>query len=536
MIEEEFYKQTTLPTFRDDAPPEDIPQSIGPYKVESVLNKGGMSILYLGKHPETNAPLAIKVLSPAYLKHPEMKKQFLNEANIIQMADHQNIIRLFGQGEWENGLYIAMEFVQGISLKQFILQQSLSLKSALDIVLQVSYALLHLHTHGVIHRDLKPENILITESGKIKVIDFGIAQLMFHGNDTLAEQGRLLGTPNYMSPEQKKNAKSVVTASDIYSLGVIAYELIIGKFSFGTFQMNLLPKHIRPIIQKALEPDLKKRYQDIVDFITDINSYLQSGSLEKDRVGRDQVTELFEQISKCHMALLSDALPNWNELDVGLGRSKAISSLGLFYDFVRFQNGSSLIYCGEFHENQVESLSHIGYLLGCIRTLYSEILQQPMKKFHPREFIQALNTRIAQDHFLPDFSATFVYIDQESDSFAFVSCGMSPLWHIPFGSDSARLLENANPRIGLSAASEFTFTSDNWREGDTLFLHTFNTDLDVEEDRLPNLEQEIEKHLAEYMQLSPQKQAQDVYKALVELSRYDGETCPKAVITMQRIM
>lgn len=536
MIEEEFYKQSTLPSLKEEASSTEIPKQIGPYKIESILSKGGMSILYLGKHPETNTPIAIKVLSPAYLKHPEMKRQFLNESKIIQMADHPNIIKLYGQGEWENGLYIAMEFVQGISLKQFILQQTLSLKGALDIILQVAYALLHLHSHGIIHRDMKPENILITESGKVKVIDFGIAQLMFHGNDTLADQGRLLGTPNYMSPEQKKNAKSVVAASDIYSLGVIAYELIIGKFSFGTFQMGLLPKNVRPLIQKALEPELKKRYQDIVDFITDINEYLQSDGFDKDRVGRDQVTELFEQISKCHMALLAEALPDWNELEIGLGRSKTISSLGLFYDFVRFQNGGYLIYCGEFHENQVESLSHIGYLIGCIRTLYSKVLLEPLKKFHPDTFIQELNQRIAHDHFLPNFAATFLYIDPENDSFQFVSCGMSPLWHIPFGSNSARLLENQNPRIGLSAQTEYTFTSDNWREGDSLFLHTFNTDLDKEEDLIPHLEKEIETHLSEYMQFSPQKQAESVYSGLVSLSRYEAETCPKAIITLQRIL
>src|SRR5690606_36400224 len=104
-------------------------------------------------------------------------KQFLKEAEIIALSNHPNIVKLYGQGEWEKGLYIAMEFIQGVSLTQFILQNSLSIKRSLEILLQVAYALLHLHSHGVIHRDLKPENILITENGGVKVIDFGIAQL-----------------------------------------------------------------------------------------------------------------------------------------------------------------------------------------------------------------------------------------------------------------------------------------------------------------------------------------------------------------------
>ncbi len=536
MIEEEFYKQTTLPTFGENTPPTALPPVIGPYKIESLLSKGGMSLLYLGKKEDDTASLAIKVLSPQFVQHPELKEQFLNEAHIIQLADHPNIIKLYGEGEWEGGLYIAMEFIQGISLKQFILQQSLSLKSALDIVLQVSYALLHLHTHGIIHRDLKPENILITETGAVKVIDFGIAQVMDNASDALAKGGRMLGTPNYMSPEQKKSAKNVVTASDIYSLGVIAYELLVGKFSFGTFQFSLLPPNIRNIIQKMLEPKVSDRYQDVVDVITDINAYISSDALEKDRSGRDQVTELFEQIRNCHMALLSDSLPNWNELEVGLGRSKTISSLGLFYDFVRFGNGSSLIYCGEFHENQVESLSHIGYLMGCVRTLYSEPLNEPLKKFHPTDFIQKLNARLAQDKFLPDFSSLFLYINPEEDTFEFISCGMSPVWHIPFGSKSARLLENDNPRLGFSSSTDYTFTSDNWKEGDSLFLHTFNTSLDQEEEKILDLHTLIENNLEEYMELAPQKQAVAVYKELASHTKYGLETSPKAVITLQRIM
>ncbi|MDE3048213.1 MAG: serine/threonine protein kinase, partial [Verrucomicrobiota bacterium] len=182
-----------------------LPQQIGPYKVESLLSKGGMSVLYLGIHPTTSKPIVIKVLSPKYCKNKEMASRFLKEAAIIGMAHHPNIVRLYGQGAWEKGLYIAMEFVQGISLRQFIQQKSLTHQRALEIILQVAYALCHLHTHGVIHRDLKPENILITESGEIKVIDFGIAHLQGEaGTERITQKRKVMGTPVYMSPEQKE--------------------------------------------------------------------------------------------------------------------------------------------------------------------------------------------------------------------------------------------------------------------------------------------------------------------------------------------
>ena len=123
------------------------------------------------------------------------------------------------------------------------------MRRALEIILQVAYALLHLHSHGVIHRDLKPENILITEEGEIKVIDFGIAQL-HEEEKNVTDADRFLGTPNYMSPEQKEDPSSVTFSSDIYSLGVILYELILGKLSFGIINLIALPKGLKKICCK----------------------------------------------------------------------------------------------------------------------------------------------------------------------------------------------------------------------------------------------------------------------------------------------
>jgi len=227
MMMDDFHTQKTLPDLHAGQTRFPIPKQIGPYKIESLLNKGGMSVLFLGAHPETAEPIVIKVLVPKYLKNKEMVNRFLNEAQIIGMASHPNIVRLYGQGEWEKGLYIAMEFIRGISLRQFIQKKSLSNKRALEIVLQVAYALSHLHTHGVIHRDLKPENILITESGDIKVIDFGIAQLQGTvGAERITQRKRMMGTPVYRSPEQKENPSHDSFSSDRYSLGIIMYAQI----------------------------------------------------------------------------------------------------------------------------------------------------------------------------------------------------------------------------------------------------------------------------------------------------------------------
>jgi len=297
---EDFHKQSTLPNLTEgEKKPFPYPSLIGPYKVETLLGKGGMSFLYLGLDPKDHSPIAIKVLSPKYLAHPEMVQQFLKEAEIIALTDHPNIIKLKKQGIWENGLYIAMEFIQGISLKQFIMQQNFSPKTCIEIVLQVAYALLHLHTHGVIHRDLKPENILITEGGSVKVIDFGIAQLIYDKKAALiSKREKFLGTPDYMSPEQKKDPLNITFGADIYSLGVITFELLVGKLSFGSIQLSLLPKDLQVIVEKALALSLNERYHDIVDFITDLSTYLKK---EQQRGKGEGIKEVWEHVEESHI-------------------------------------------------------------------------------------------------------------------------------------------------------------------------------------------------------------------------------------------
>lgn len=252
MEDTEFYRQLTISNLGiQDLAEKELPKKIGPYKIDGLLSKGGMSLIYLGEEPQTKKTLIVKVLSSKYVNHPEMVSYFLKESKIISMTDHPNIIKLFGQGEWEGGLYLATEFVQGVSLRQFIMQQSLSLRRCIDIIMQVAYALCHLHAHGVIHRDLKPENILITESGDVKVIDFGIAQLHEEEKSNSTLKPGFMGTLDYMSPEQKKDPLSVSYSSDIYSLGIIAYELITENSATGS--------SIFPSFPKSLERSLKKR-------------------------------------------------------------------------------------------------------------------------------------------------------------------------------------------------------------------------------------------------------------------------------------
>jgi len=396
-----------------------------------------MSFLYLGLHPENNVPVVIKVLSPRYLTHPELVSQFLKEAEIIALSDHPNIVKLYGQGEWESGLYIAMEFIQGISLKQFIMQQNLSIRSCLEVVLQVSYALLHLHTHGVIHRDLKPENILITESGSIKVIDFGIAQLSSEGESSSPfAQGQFLGTPSYMSPEQKRDPLNVTPLADIYSLGVITFELIVGKLSFGTIQLSLLPEELQKIVKKALEPRREDRYQDIVDFITDISAYLRSKALNKTP---EEMKEVWEQLEESHRELLPDSLPKWNAFDIGMAKPDRETDLGSYYNFLRFADQSYLIVMAEYMQSRLQGLSYSGVLKGMIQALTCEYLTDDSLSFKPISFITTLNELLSSPDKKNRFRFQLLHLTPLEDHFSFISCGCGSLMHLRTGANAPPL-------------------------------------------------------------------------------------------------
>lgn len=264
-----FSKMATMPLLTKEDPT--LPEKIGPYKIERLFTKGGMSILYLASHISRKKPIIVKVLPPKFSKNQDLVNSFLKEAELITISKHPNIISIYDQGIWENGLYIAMEFIQGKSLRNFIQSKNISLRSALEIILQVAYALCHLHYLKIIHRDLKPENILITNSNEIKVIDFGISRLK---DEEKEKQTSIVGTPIYMSPEQKNNPNNYSFQTDIYALGIITYELMTKKSNVQTLDLSDLNFDLKRILSKATNSDPHERYQHVSEFITDLSEHL----------------------------------------------------------------------------------------------------------------------------------------------------------------------------------------------------------------------------------------------------------------------
>lgn len=527
MEEEEFHKQITLPTsMRQHLKNEKIPLEIGPYKIEALLEKGGMSYLYLASHPETKEPITIKALFPEYATNAEVTQRFLREAEIIALADHPNIVKLYGYGKWEGGLYIAMEFIHGISLRQYLTHNIISLKHALEIVIEIAMALCHLHAHGVIHRDLKPENILITETGGIKVIDFGIAQLLTEevgGNPS--QKKRLIGTPIYMSPEQKESPESTSYPSDIYSLGIIAYELALGKLSLGQIYLSIMPKGLQKILFKALQPKPEDRYQDIVDFMTELSLYMHSNQFLKENKEVSPLSELSEGLRSAQYTLLPSQAPIWPLLDVKFAHYKSFSVSSIYYDFIEMPNETYAIIVGESTAKESPGIIYTSVLRGMVRSL-SQLSQRP------EEIATILNELLIQDPMKQTFAFSYLALFPNENKVKFISCGCGELWHISKG--HVKHYNLPYEPLGTKKLVTFSEKEIPWKTGDSLILYACLNNPSTDSEELFSTEK-FYKLLQEGINLSPQRQVEMIMRKAKILISSRGEDLSFFVTSIFRL-
>lgn len=524
-----FFKQTTLVDLNETESllpmqnePLPLPEKIGPYAIDMILAKGGMSVLYLATNPKTAEPLVIKVLSPRLASHPEIVQRFLKEAEIISLTHHPNIVKLYGQGQWEGGVYIAMELIQGISLRQMILQHSFTIKRSLEIVLQIGYALFHLHAHGVIHRDLKPENILLTEEGGVKVIDFGIAQLE---EEEAMLHSPMMGTPTYMSPEQK-NASSLVSYNcDIYSLGVITYELVLGQLCYGKIILSLMPLGLQKILSQALQIDPKQRYQDIVDFITDLNSYMESADFQKETNRADCSSSLFEELKEAQRRFLPQNAPHWPKLDIGFTSTHHLSIMPLYYDFLEIEGGSMVILLAEASAEGAAALLYTTFLKGLV-TACRPFLQDPVL------FMKHMNELVIASCEDQLFSMSVLILNPVKNQLQFICCGFGALWSIQPEMKRIRKITAENIALGIENEPAFSSAIYPWNIGDRLFLCSFRALAQNNQRGLT--ESELQKALIEALFLPCQKQTESLLRKIAPPSMDLQQEAPLVLISLAR--
>ncbi len=503
-----------------------VPYKIGPYRIKGLLKKGGTSVLYLGVQPESNELIAVKVLLPKYLSHPEMMEYFSKEAHIIEMADHPNIVKLYGHGTWEGGLYIAMEFVQGISLRKLILQNILSFRRSLEIILETAVALSHLHAHKIVHRDLKPENILLSEEGGVKVIDFGISRLVEEPKQP-NKKGRVMGTLSYMSPEQKENPMTASYPSDIYSLAITAYELCLGKLSYGVLQLSQLPKGLRLILTKALNPDTKERYSSIDTFIEDLNEYLNVTFEENEELLELSLKELSEFNQSVYVTLSPKKNVFENKLTLGIAKPRGPLSSHLYSDYLPLpQNHLGLILaCPE--KNGPEGIFTSALLKGMVQGLQSHFEPGSSEmKLQAEAFLRKL-FELAKENGQLLRAVAFLVLSLEENLLHYFSYGPGSLWIQSNGAALSKSLQFKLEPFKSDVLEPGHLVSSSWNVGDRLYLFmNLNEDL-VDEGCYQNSIQEGEFN-------SGNKQAGVIWDQIAKAHKSSSYQLPLMLMTLQR--
>jgi eukaryotic-like serine/threonine-protein kinase len=243
-----------------------IGEQLGSYRIEAVLGSGAMGVVYRGTNEKNGKPAAIKVMGNEFAQKGKIGERFEREAEILQQLRHPNIVRFLAWGRFRGTSYIAMEYVQGETVEKVIVDRGhLPWREVVDLGLQACDALHYAHEHGVVHRDLKPSNLMVTADGKIKLADFGIAKDL--DATALTATGRTLGTAAYMSPEQIRGTPAVSHKTDLYALGVVFYQMLVGKAPFeGTTPVVLMHCHLNepPPRPSAKLAEIPKKLDDLI--------------------------------------------------------------------------------------------------------------------------------------------------------------------------------------------------------------------------------------------------------------------------------
>ena len=255
----------------------------GRYRIVRKLGSGGMADVYMAEDQQLGRRVALKVLHRRFAEDEQFVERFRREASSAAGLSHPNVVAIFDRGEWDGTYYISMELVEGRTLKEIVREKGPAPpEAAVDLTLQILRAARYAHKHGVVHRDIKPHNVLIDQDGRVRVTDFGIARA---GTSDITETGSVMGTAQYLSPEQAQG-RSVDERADLYAIGIVLYELLTGQVPFDAdspvtvalkqvSEMPVPPAELVPaippaidaVVLHALEKDPDRRWQNADEFI-----------------------------------------------------------------------------------------------------------------------------------------------------------------------------------------------------------------------------------------------------------------------------
>ncbi len=264
--------------------PEKLAEKFPQLDIIELLGQGGMGAVYKARQKQLDRLVALKILPPEVGQSEAFAERFTREARSLAKLNHPQIVTVYEFGHTEDGLYyFLMEFVDGTDLREVIRTGKLTSEQALAVVPQVCEALHYAHHKGIVHRDIKPENILLDKEGDIKIADFGLARLLDKPATayTLTQDDQRMGTPHYMAPEQIEHPSKVDHRADIYSLGVVFYEMLTGELPIGRFAAPSKKVHVDvrldEIVLHTLEKEPELRYQHASEIKADVETVTSDG-------------------------------------------------------------------------------------------------------------------------------------------------------------------------------------------------------------------------------------------------------------------
>jgi len=285
--------------------PDELARQFPQLEILELLGQGGMGVVYKARQRQLDRLVALKILPPQIGQTEAFAERFTREARSLARLSHPHIVIIYDFGHTEAGLYyFIMEFVDGTDLRRTIQTGDLSASEALKIIPQICEALQYAHEEGIVHRDIKPENILLNRKGQVRIADFGLAKLLDRPatgpTSMLTKVGQQMGTPHYMAPEQIEHPSEVDHRADIYSLGVVFYEMLTGELPLGRFAPPSQKVHVDVrldnVVLRTLEKEPDRRYQHISEVKTDVE-IISSGGRDAvpDRSAADDKLEAVRQ-------------------------------------------------------------------------------------------------------------------------------------------------------------------------------------------------------------------------------------------------
>jgi serine/threonine protein kinase len=311
-----------------------VGENVGQYRILAQLGQGGMATVYKAYHASLDRYVAVKALHPAFTQDPNFLARFQREARVVAKLDHPHIVPIYDFAEGDGRPYLVMKYVEGETLKARLKRGPLDGGEIQNILTSVGVALSYAHREGVLHRDVKPSNVLLAQEGRNYLSDFGLARIAEAGESTLSSD-MMLGTPHYISPEQAQGQRDLDERTDIYSFGVLLYELVVGRVPFSAdtpfsiihdhiYTPLPLPRDINPqvdegverVLLKALAKDREDRYKDVESMVTAFNTAISATLTVAEQV----------QLQEAPLPVEEPLAPKPIDLSTGIGEEGVVKA------------------------------------------------------------------------------------------------------------------------------------------------------------------------------------------------------------------